>query len=114
MRIYASAYLAYGIKAGELSTVQENDLDAAIKQANKEFPGANLGHLQAGRFDKQEMYLVGETVGVEAGEFQTVELSGLASLGHHHTILAIGQVVENLEMDNKTAPAWMLICDVDN
>jgi hypothetical protein len=107
MRFYSSAYLAYAIRIPDTET---DTVETALQSLNN-----GVSYLTAGRFDEQQTYLTTECHGVDAGGFLTVAPE---TLSHRPELdawdAALKAAAGLLGHTDTTAPAWLLIADLDN
>lgn len=107
MRIYCSAYLAYGI---QIPDTDGDTLEAALKELAN-----GVSYLHAGRFNEQRTYLTAECHGVEAGGYLvTVSTTVTDRPEHAAWDTRLKAAAEALGHTDTAAPAWLMIPDLDN
>ncbi|MEU9000501.1 hypothetical protein [Streptomyces sp. NPDC048551] len=107
MRIYSTAYLAYGI---QIPDTDANRLEGVVQALDN-----GAGYLQAGRFGNERTYLTTECHSADAGEYLVLTPATLAERAERATWdTALQTAAEALGHPNTDTPRWFLTADVDN
>ena len=107
MRLYSTAYLAYGIQIPDA----DNDVvEAALRDLAN-----GVSYLQAGRFEEQRTYLTTECHRVNAGEYRIFAPDALADRSERPAWdTALRAAAEALGFPGTPVPRWFLTADLDN
>lgn len=100
MSIWTSAYLAYGF---EIPATDEDALDAALGG----FDG-DVGHLSAGAYDRERLYLVTACHEAELGSPESVALN-LSAEQRADWDRQLEAALNALDLPAGAKPAWLLI-----
>ncbi|MFG2412322.1 hypothetical protein [Streptomyces goshikiensis] len=106
MRLYSTAYLAYGIQ------IPDTDSDT-VEEALRTIDG--VGYLTAGRFGDDRTYLTTECYSTDAGEYRIFAPETLASRPEQAAWdAALKAAAEALGHTDAVSPRWFITADLDN
>lgn len=111
MRLYSSAYLAFGCT---ISRHLENWLDSGtLKDFNCE-NGSDLGHIKVGSFEDNQLYLVTFCEGVEPNEPERMSLEGSTRKERMTWRRQLLAFLRQYEITNHGEIGMWLLADLDN
>jgi hypothetical protein len=107
MRLYSTAYLAYGLQIPDTDT---EAVEAALQALDN-----GVHYLTAGRFDEQRTYLTTECHNAEAGQYLGLAPETLNErperAGWDQALIVAAAALGHTDTP---APGWLLTADVDN
>ncbi|WP_327413203.1 hypothetical protein [Streptomyces sp. NBC_01233] len=107
MRLYSTAYLAYGI---QIPDTQPDHLEDTLQALDN-----GVGYLNAGRFGDERTYLTTECHSADAGEYLGLAPETLNDRRERATWdTALKTAAEALGHSDAPAPGWFLTADLDN
>lgn len=101
MGMDTSAYLAYGFP---IDDIDENTLDSKLKAFK------DVGHLSAGDYDCNDLYLVTQCDNADLGTPEAVTIPGPDAIAEWDATL--NAAAEALGITDHEPPTWLLIADV--
>jgi len=106
MRLYSTAYLAYGIQ------IPDTDPDR-LEEALRDIEG--IGYLNAGRFGDERTYLTTECHSVDAGEYLGLAPETVANRPEQAAWdAALKAAAEALGRTDTPEAGWFLTADLDS
>lgn len=107
MRLYSTAYLAYGIQIPRTDT---DRLEEVLQALNN-----GVNYLTAGRFGEDQSYLTTECHNAEAGQYLGLAVQTLADRPERPGWdTALKAAAEALGHTDTPQPGWLLTADLDN
>jgi hypothetical protein len=103
MGYYTSAFLAYGI---QIPDKDEDELDRGIPG------GTEVGHLRAGRYDREDTYLVTKCTEADLGNSVVVDPHRATAEQYEAWDRDLRAAAGALGVDEIPEPAWLLIAHI--
>lgn len=108
MKNDTTAYLAYGVK---IPNSFNRTIEKKLEELNEQHD-MRLTHLWAGRYDREDLYLVVKYFEAEIGEAASIDLSPCEGRGIRAIWTAcLKTALGELRIEDAPMPGWLLIAD---
>lgn len=115
MGMYYEAYCAYGIlvqRPGGVDFDMIESMDTGGTRENDLMRENNVGHLLAGNYDRDMLFLVTDSHSVDLGTYAIIDNESIRQFDYEGNNQRLKNVVDALGLEILSGPGWILVPDL--